>query len=52
VKTDGFLVMAHGTAAEMTRAKAILGTANPSCLDLQQGIKAAEPAEDLIPAGG
>ena len=41
VKADGFLVMAHGTAAEMARAKAILGTANPSHLDLHQGMKAA-----------
>jgi hypothetical protein len=31
---DHFLVMAHGTVEEMTRAKAILGTANPSRLDL------------------
>jgi hypothetical protein len=51
VKADGFLVMAHGTAAEMARAKAILGTANPSRLDLHQSIKTAEPAEALVPAG-
>lgn len=51
VKADGFLVMAHGTAAEMARAKAILGTANPSRLDLNQSMKTAEPAEALVPAG-
>ena len=51
VKADGFLVMAHGTAAEMARAKAILGTANPSRLDLHQSMKTAEPAEALVPAG-
>src|SRR5271169_2553651 len=44
VKADNFLVMAHGTAAEMARAKAILGTANPSRLDVHAGVKAAEPA--------
>jgi hypothetical protein len=33
IKTDGFLVMAHGTAEEMVRAKEILGTSNPSSLD-------------------
>ena len=37
LKADGFLVMAHGTAEEMTRAKAILGTSNPSHLDLHAG---------------
>ena len=39
VKADGFLVMAHGTAEEMARAKAILGTANPSRLDVHAGVK-------------
>ncbi len=34
VKADAFLVMAHGSAAEMTRAKAILHAAQPSKLDL------------------
>jgi hypothetical protein len=51
VKADGFLVMAHGTAAEMACAKAILGTANPSRLDLHQRMKTAEPAEAHVPAG-
>ncbi|MDB5362145.1 MAG: permease [Rhodospirillales bacterium] len=37
VKADGFLVMAHGPAAEMARAKAILGTVNPSSLDQHAG---------------
>ena len=52
VKADGFLVMAHGTAEEMARAKAILGTANPSRLDLHFGTKAAALADHLVPAGG
>ncbi len=51
VKADGFLVMAHGTAAEMARAKAILGTTNPSRLDVHAG-KAPEPADHLVHAGG
>jgi heat induced stress protein YflT len=45
VKADRFLVMAHGTAKEMARAKAILGTANPSRIDVHAGVKAAEPAD-------
>jgi hypothetical protein len=41
VKADDFLVMAHGTASEMARATAILGTTNPSRLDVHAGVKAA-----------
>ena len=37
VKTDSFLVMAHGPAAEIARAKTILSTANPSRLDVHAG---------------
>jgi hypothetical protein len=33
VKADGFLVMAHGTAEDVARAKAILGTMKPVRLD-------------------
>ncbi len=33
VKTDGFLVMVHGTADEVARAKAILDTASASRVD-------------------
>ena len=51
VKADGSLVMAHGTAAERARAKAIPGTANPSRLDLHQSMKTAEPAEARVPEG-
>ncbi len=39
IKADGFLVMAHGRAEEVARAKAILGTANPSRLDVHAGVK-------------
>jgi hypothetical protein len=41
LKADNFLVMAHGTAEEVARAKAILGTANPSRLDVHAGVQAA-----------
>jgi hypothetical protein len=51
VKADGFLVMAHGTAAEMARAQAILGTTNPSRLDLHAGPKAAPSSDQLLVAG-
>jgi hypothetical protein len=52
LKADDFLVMAHGTAAEIVRAKAILGTANPSRLDVHAGMKVAEPTPHLVVAGG
>jgi hypothetical protein len=52
LKADDFLVMAHGTTAEMARAKAILGTANPSRLDVHAGVKLEEPADHLVHAGG
>jgi len=41
VKADSFLVMARGAAEEVARAKAILGTVNPSHLDVYAGAKAA-----------
>jgi hypothetical protein len=52
LKADSFLVMAHGTAEEMARARAILGTANPSRLDVHAGVKAAAPADPLVPGAG
>lgn len=39
LKADSFLVMAHGTADEIARAKTILGAANPSSLDVHSGAK-------------
>ena len=44
LKADSFLVMAHGTAEEMARAKTILGDANPSSLEVHAGAKALAPA--------
>ncbi len=49
VKADSFLVMAHGAADEVARAKTILGTANPSRLDVHTGAKTAGPADHLVP---
>jgi hypothetical protein len=51
VKADSFLVMAHGAADEVARAKAILLTAKPSRVDVHAGPKAKSPADDLVPAG-
>jgi hypothetical protein len=50
LKADAFLVMAHGSEAEMARAKAILGTANPSRLDVHAGTSATIPTDRLVPA--
>ena len=44
LKADSFLVMAHGTAEEMARAKTILGTASPLRVDVHAGAKMAELA--------
>jgi hypothetical protein len=52
LKADAFLVMAHGPAAEMVRARTILGTTNPSRIDVHTDAKAAELARDLVHAGG
>jgi hypothetical protein len=52
VKADRFLVMAHGAKEDVARAKAILGTANPSRLDLHVGVKAAEPADHPVHGPG
>jgi hypothetical protein len=50
VKADGFLVMAHGPAAEMARAKALLDTANSTRLDVHSDVKVAAPEDPLVPA--
>jgi len=43
VKADSYLVMAHGTAEEVARAKIILGAANPSRIEVHAGPKAEKP---------
>jgi hypothetical protein len=45
LKTDNFLVMARGPAAEIARAKTILGTVNPTRVDIVTGAKTPEPAK-------
>ena len=40
LKADGFMVVAHGTAEEMARAKAVLGTTGPKSVDLHAGVVA------------
>ena len=44
LKADSFLVMAHGPAAEIARAKTILGTVNPTHIDVHSGANSAAPA--------
>jgi hypothetical protein len=51
LKADNFLVMAHGTAEEVARAKSILASASPSRLDVHAAAKAVQPLEILAPAG-
>ena len=43
LKADSFLVMAHGSAADIARAKTILGSVNPSRIDVHAGTEAAPP---------
>jgi hypothetical protein len=51
LNADSFLVMAHGAAEEIVRAKTILGTANPTRVDVLASAKAAAPADQLVHAG-
>jgi len=44
LKADNFLVMAHGTAEKMGRARTVLGAANPSRVDVHADAKVAEAA--------
>jgi hypothetical protein len=44
IKADGFLVMAHGSPDEVSRAKSILGTAEPSSLTVHNATQVALPA--------
>ena len=50
LKADSFLVMAHGSAEEMARAKTILGPLNPSRLDALAGVKAGQRADQAAAA--
>lgn len=43
LKTDNFLVMAHVPAADIARAKTILGTVNPARLEVHAGTPTTQP---------
>ena len=45
---DDYLVMAHGTTEEVARAKAILGTVNPTRLDVHAGAPADRPVHAAV----
>jgi hypothetical protein len=48
VKADSFVVMAHGSAEEAERAKAILATTKPSRLDVHTYVKPMDAIDHLI----
>jgi hypothetical protein len=50
LKADSFLLMAHGPAAEIDRAKTILAAMSPSRLDVHAAGKAAEAPGNAVPA--
>jgi hypothetical protein len=52
VKADSFLVMARGTPEEITRAKDILNSINPTRLDVHPCVETAEAAELPFAAKG
>ena len=52
IKADGFLVMAHGTSAEMVRAKAILAAARPASLETHGGMQIAGATGKMAYADG
>jgi len=41
LKADSFLVMAHGSASDMARAKGILGSSNPTSVEVHAGMGVA-----------
>ncbi len=49
IKSDGFLVVAHGPATEMARAKAIFEANNPTHVDLHSGLTAPAPSAHSHP---
>ena len=48
IKADGFLVMAHGTAMEMARARDIIGAGHPSSIEHHAASSHAEHREALV----
>ncbi|MGL4441821.1 MAG: general stress protein [Bosea sp. (in: a-proteobacteria)] len=51
IKADGFLVMAHGSADEVARAKAIMSTPSGSQTDTHRGFEAAQGIPQLVRNG-
>jgi hypothetical protein len=49
IKADGFLVMAHGSADEVARAKAIMSTANASQAEVHTGADAGSSFGSPVP---
>ena len=49
IKSDGFLVVAHGPASEMARAKAIFEANNPTRVDVHSGLTAPAPSVSSHP---
>jgi hypothetical protein len=50
IKTDGFLVMAHGSKEEIERARSILHAANPTIIDIHPGQTSLSNNPELAPA--
>jgi hypothetical protein len=50
VKSDGFLVVGHGAADEMTRAHAILQDSDAKSLDMHQAVSPADVTDHIAPA--
>jgi len=50
VKADGFLVVGHGPADEMARARAVLQSADATRLDMHQAVSPPVGADHLAPA--
>ena len=48
VKTDGYLVVAHGSADEMARAKGVLESSNPKRIDLHENVQ-TQAATEAVP---
>lgn len=47
VKTDGYLVVAHGSADEMARAKVVLESSNPKRIDLHENVQSQAGSESV-----
>jgi len=50
VKADGFLVVGHGPADEMVRARAVLQGSDARSLDMHQGVSPADVTDHVAPA--